>query len=141
MRDGITNNPLLVVDVYHNRPCRENPGTDSPKVPTNVAYVSEEDGGISEIDLSTLKVICRVEPSDLSPRGLAVTFDGKYVITSNKNTSDGAVFSTTDLSLLRRVHIGQSPEFSQARSRWRPTFRDFRSQFGGRTSRSSESQE
>jgi YVTN family beta-propeller protein len=86
-------------------------GTDSPKVPTNVAYVSEEDGGISEIDLSTLKVIRRVEPSDLAPRGLAVTFDGKYVITSNKNTSDGAVFSTPDLSLIRRIHIGESPEF------------------------------
>ncbi len=86
-------------------------GTDSPKVPTNVAYVSEEDGGISEIDLSTLKVIRRVEPGDLAPRGLAVTFDGKYVITSNKNTSDGAVFSTPDLSLLRRIHIGESPEF------------------------------
>jgi len=44
-------------------------GADSPKVPTDVAYVSEEDGGISEIDLSTLKVIRRVEPSDLSPQG------------------------------------------------------------------------
>jgi hypothetical protein len=42
-------------------------GTDSPKVPTNVAYVSEEDGGISVIDLSTLKVIRRVQPSDLAP--------------------------------------------------------------------------
>ena len=30
-------------------------GTDSPEGPTNVVYVSEEDGGISEIDLSTLK--------------------------------------------------------------------------------------
>ncbi|MGA7379525.1 MAG: hypothetical protein WBX03_01625 [Terriglobales bacterium] len=86
-------------------------GTDSPKVPTNVAYVSEEEGGVSVIDLSTLKVIRRVQPSDIAPRGLAVTFDGKYVITSNKNTSDGAIFSTADLSLLRRIHIGQSPEF------------------------------
>jgi YVTN family beta-propeller protein len=86
-------------------------GIDSPKVPTNVAYVSEEEGGISVIDLSTLKVIRRVQPSDLAPRGLAVTFDGKYVITSNKNTSDGAVFSTPELSLLRRIHIGESPEF------------------------------
>jgi YVTN family beta-propeller protein len=86
-------------------------GTDSPKVPTNVAYVSEEEGGISVIDLSTLKVIHRVQPSDVAPRGLAVTLDGKYVITSNKNTSDGAVFSTPDLSLLRRIHIGESPEF------------------------------
>ena len=86
-------------------------GTDSPKVPTNVAYVSEEEGGIREIDLSTLRVIRRVQPSDIAPRGLAVTFDGKYVITSHKNTRDGVVFSAPDLSLLTRIHIGESPEF------------------------------
>jgi DNA-binding beta-propeller fold protein YncE len=63
------------------------------------------------IDLSTLKVIRRVEPSDLAPRGLAVTFDGKYVITSNKNTSDGVVCSTPSPRLLRRIHIGERPEF------------------------------
>jgi YVTN family beta-propeller protein len=81
------------------------------RVPTNIAYVSEEEGGISVIDLSTLKVIRRVQPSDIAPRGLAVTFDGKYLITSNKNTSDGAVFSTPSLRLLRRIHIGENPEF------------------------------
>jgi len=86
-------------------------GTDSPKVPTNVAYVSEEDGGISVIDLSTLRVIRSAGPSDLAPRGLAVTLDGRYIITSNKNTRDGAVFSTGDLRLLRRISIGESPEF------------------------------
>jgi WD40 repeat protein len=84
---------------------------DAPKVPTNVAYVSEEEGGISVIDLSTLKVIQRVQASDLSPRGLAVTFDGKYVVTSNKNTKDAAVFSTPDLTLVKRIHVGESPEF------------------------------
>jgi YVTN family beta-propeller protein len=86
-------------------------GSSSPKVPTNVAYVSEEEGGISVIDLSTLKVIRKSETSDLEPRGLAVTFDGKYLITSNKNTRDGAVFSTPELRLLRRIPIGESPEF------------------------------
>jgi YVTN family beta-propeller protein len=86
-------------------------GSHSPKVPTNVAYVSEEEGGIGVIDLSTLKVIRRGGPSDLAPRGLAVTFDGKYVITSNKNTRDGAVFSTPDLRLIRRIPIGEGPEF------------------------------
>ena len=60
-------------------------GAGSPQVPTNVAYVSEEEGGVSVIDLSTLKVIRKSDTSDLDPRGLAVTFDGKYVITSNKN--------------------------------------------------------
>jgi len=86
-------------------------GAGSPQVPTNVAYVSEEEGGISVIDLSTLKIIRKSETTDLEPRGLAVTFDGKYVITSNKDTSDGAVFSTPDLRLLTRIHIGESAEF------------------------------
>jgi DNA-binding beta-propeller fold protein YncE len=80
-------------------------------IPTNVAYVSEEEGGISVIDLNTLKVMRRVQPSDIAPRGIAVTFDGKYVITSNKNTSDIAVFRTPLLSLVRRMHIGDNPEF------------------------------
>jgi len=76
-----------------------------------VAYVSEEEGGISEIDLSTMKVIRRVQPSGIAPRGLAVTFDGKYVITSNKDTSDIAIFSTPLLDLVKRIRIGDNPEF------------------------------
>ncbi len=80
-------------------------------VPTNVAYVSEEDGGITVIDLGTLKVLRRVQPSEIAPRGLAVSYDGKYLITSNKNTSDVAVFSTPRLRLVTRMHIGANPEF------------------------------
>lgn len=76
-----------------------------------VAYVSEEEGGISEIDLNTMKVVRRVRPSDIAPRGLAITFDGKYVITSNKDTSDIAIFSTSDLDLVKRIRIGDNPEF------------------------------
>jgi DNA-binding beta-propeller fold protein YncE len=79
--------------------------------PTNVAYVSEEEGGISVIDLSTLKVIRSLQPSDLDPRGIALTYDGKYLITSNKNTSDLAVITTSPLSLIKRLHVGESPEF------------------------------
>jgi YVTN family beta-propeller protein len=106
-------------------------GTDSLKVPDNVAYVSEEDGGISEIDLSTLKVIRRVQPSDIAPRGLAVTFDGKYVITSNKNTRDMAVFSTPDLSLVKRIHVGESPEFIKINPAGDRLFATFEPSSGG----------
>jgi DNA-binding beta-propeller fold protein YncE len=81
------------------------------RVPNNVAYVTEEEGGISVIDLSTMKVVRRIQPKDIAPRGLAVTFDGKYLVTSNKNTSDVAIFSTPGLRLVRRLHIGHSPEF------------------------------
>jgi DNA-binding beta-propeller fold protein YncE len=81
------------------------------RVPTHVAYVTEEEGGISVLDLSTLKVIRRVQPNDIAPRGIAVTPDGKYLITSNKDTSDIAIFSTPRLRLVRRIHVGHSPEF------------------------------
>ena len=81
------------------------------RIPTNIAYVTEEEGGISVIDLGTLKVIRRIQPADVQPRGIAVTFDGKYLITANKNTSDIAVFSTPRLRLVKRIHIGHSPEF------------------------------
>ena len=37
------------------------------RVPANVAYVTEEEGGISVIDLSTLKVIRRVRPNNVAP--------------------------------------------------------------------------
>jgi DNA-binding beta-propeller fold protein YncE len=80
-------------------------------VPTNVAYVSEEEGAISMIDLDTLKVVRRVQTSELAPRGLTVTFDGRYVVTANKNTSDLGIFNTARLRLVKRIRIGDNPEF------------------------------
>lgn len=81
------------------------------RVPTNVAYVTEEEGRVSVIDLSTLKVVRTIQPSDFAPRGLVITPDGRYLITSNKNSSDVAVFSTPGLRLARRVLVGHNPEF------------------------------
>jgi DNA-binding beta-propeller fold protein YncE len=81
------------------------------RVPTNVAYVTEEDGKIDQIDLATMKVTRSIEPPDVAPRGEGVTFDGKYLITADKDTSDIAVFSTPKLQLVLKKHIGDSPEF------------------------------
>jgi DNA-binding beta-propeller fold protein YncE len=80
-------------------------------VPSNVAYVSEEQGAISMIDLNTMKVVRRVQTNDIAPRGLAVTFDGRHVVTANKNTSDLTIFNTARLRLEKRIRIGESPEF------------------------------
>jgi DNA-binding beta-propeller fold protein YncE len=80
-------------------------------LPQNVAYVTEEDGGISVVDLQTLKVVRRVHPANVAPRGMGITFDGKYVVTANKDTADLAVFSTPLLRLVRRIHMGDNPEF------------------------------
>jgi DNA-binding beta-propeller fold protein YncE len=80
-------------------------------VPTNVAYVTEENGKIDQIDLSTMKIARTIQPPDLAPRGLAVTYDGKYLITAAKDTSDIAIFSTPQLKLVAREHTGDNPEF------------------------------
>ncbi|MGH9573314.1 MAG: beta-propeller fold lactonase family protein [Candidatus Acidiferrales bacterium] len=81
------------------------------RVPTNVAYVTEENGKIDMIDLATMKVVRSVKPNDVAPRGIGVTYDGKYVITADKDTADIAIFSTPRLKLVARTHTGDNPEF------------------------------
>lgn len=81
------------------------------RVPTNVAYVTEEDGKIDQIDLRTLKIVRSIQPQDVAPRGEGITFDGKYLITADKDTSDIAIFSTPKLQLVLKKHVGDSPEF------------------------------
>lgn len=83
------------------------------RIPTNVAYVSEEDGGISVIDLNRLQVVKRVHPKDVAPRGIGLTFDGRYLVTANKDTADATVFDTRGLrlNLVRRIPVGDNPEF------------------------------
>src|SRR5579871_3739518 len=80
-------------------------------VPTNVAYVTEEEGGVSVIDLKTLQVIKRVHPPNTAPRGIGITVDGKYILTANKNTSDASLYETHDLKELEKIHLGDNPEF------------------------------
>jgi DNA-binding beta-propeller fold protein YncE len=83
------------------------------KIPSNVAYVTEEDDGIAIIDLTTMEVVKKVHPANVAPRGLGLTFDGKYLFTANKNTADATVFDTRGarMRLVKRVHVGDNPEF------------------------------
>ena len=73
--------------------------------------MSEEDGGIVAIDLNSLKILKRVHPKDTAPRGIGITFDGKYLITANKDTADASVIDTRGLRLLRKIPVGDNPEF------------------------------
>ena len=81
------------------------------RVPINVAYVSEQDGGISVIDLGTMKVIRKVHPNNVAPRGIDITHDGKYVVVADKDTADASVFDTRGMRLVKQFHVGDNPEF------------------------------
>ncbi len=79
-------------------------------VPTNVAYVSTPEG-VSVIDLGRLEPIRSIDVGGKGPRGLAVTPDGKYLLTANEHTADVSVIDTATAKILRRIHIGKNPEF------------------------------
>jgi YVTN family beta-propeller protein len=81
------------------------------KVPTNVAYVSEEGGRISVIDLNSFQLLRTTQPNNVAPRGISLAGDGRYVVTANKGTSDISVFDAPSLQLVRRIHVGGNPEF------------------------------
>jgi YVTN family beta-propeller protein len=81
------------------------------KALSNVAYVSEQGGAIGLIDLGTLQILKTVQPKDVVPRGLALTTDGRYLITANAGTADISVFDARDLTLVRRIYVGNNPEF------------------------------
>jgi YVTN family beta-propeller protein len=81
------------------------------RIPTNVAYVTNEDDGISVIDLNTLQVVKTIHPKDVAPRGEGLTFDGKYLVTADKDTADAAVIDTRRMKVVRKLHVGDNPEF------------------------------
>jgi len=75
------------------------------------AYVSTEGGGIAVIDLDRLEAVASLPAGGKGPRGLGVTADGKYLLAANRDTGDVSVIDLTTGQPVRRVPIGQNPEF------------------------------
>lgn len=76
-----------------------------------VAYVSNQDGGVTVIDLKTMEVKGAVDIGAKGPRGIGVTADGKWLVTANKDDSNISVVDTTAASGPKFVNIGKNPEF------------------------------
>lgn len=79
-------------------------------VPTNVAYVSTPEG-VTVIDLARLAPIGQIDVGGKGPRGIAITSDGRYLLTANQHTADVSVIDTTTSKVVRRIPIGKNPEF------------------------------
>jgi YVTN family beta-propeller protein len=82
-----------------------------PAQAAGVAYVTNQGEGVALIDLGQLTVGKSLAMPDNDPRGLAVTPDGKFLLTSNLKTGDVAVIDTATLKIVRRIPIGANPEF------------------------------
>lgn len=75
------------------------------------AYVSNQDGGITVIDLDTLEATGNIDIQAKSPRGIGVTEDGKYLITANKDDGNISVIDRVGGNLIKHIAVGKNPEF------------------------------
>ena len=80
-----------------------------------VAYVSNQNGDISVIDLATMSTTASVSAYGKEPRGIGVTADGKLLVVANREGGRIAVIDRASGRLLRHVAVGDNPEFVRVR--------------------------
>jgi DNA-binding beta-propeller fold protein YncE len=76
-----------------------------------VAYVSNQDGGVTVIDLETMEAKAAVDIGAKGPRGIGITADGKWLVTANKDDGNISVIDTAGKVSPKMVAIGKNPEF------------------------------
>ena len=67
-----------------------------------VAYVSDQEGAVSVIDLGTMEVKGALDIAAKGPRGIGITADGKWLVTANKDNSNISVVDTASGKLLSK---------------------------------------
>jgi len=90
-------------------------GSISAASATGMAYVSNQDGGVTVIDLNTLAVVGEIDVGAGGPRGLGVTADGKLLVTANRDGGNVALIDRASGKVLKHVPIGKNPEFVRIR--------------------------
>jgi len=85
--------------------------TGSAMADMGKAYVSNQDGGVSVIDLETLETTGNFDIQAKGPRGIGISPDGKLLVTANKDDDNISVIDTATGSVVRQVNVGKNPEF------------------------------
>jgi YVTN family beta-propeller protein len=79
--------------------------------PSDVAYVSSQDAGISVIDLNTMEIVKQLSTKGEGPRGLGITDDGKHLIVATRENGSIAIIDTISGEVLHQIEVGKNPEF------------------------------
>ena len=82
---------------------------------TGTAYVSNQDGDVTVIDLATMTTTGSIETGSGSPRGLGISGDGRFLVTANREGGNLSIIERASGKLLRQVPIGENPEFVRVR--------------------------
>lgn len=91
---------------------------DTATVPTNVAYVSSQKAGISQVDLSTMTVVKTIDVKAKAPRGIGITDDGRYLIVATRENSSISVIDTTTDEVVNQIFVGKNPEFVRVKGNY-----------------------
>lgn len=75
------------------------------------AYVSNQDGGVTVIDLETMEAKAEMDIGAKGPRGIGVTADGKWLVTANKDDSNISIVDISGVAAPKLINIGKNPEF------------------------------
>lgn len=92
-------------------PAAEPTASAAAGVPQEVAYVSNQDGGVMVIDLATMEVKGKLDVGATGPRGIGITDDGKLLVTANKDQGNISLIDTATGKVTQQVPIGKNPEF------------------------------
>lgn len=76
-----------------------------------LAYVSNQDGGVSVIDLNIMETVRSIDNKAGTPRGIGITADGKTLITANKDEGNISIIDVDSGEVTQFVEIGKNPEF------------------------------
>ncbi len=80
-----------------------------------MAYVTNQKGDVTVIDLNTLETVSEIDVGSEGPRGIGVTGDGKLLVTANGDDGDISVIDRASGKILNRIKIGKNPEFVRVR--------------------------
>ncbi|MDZ4250968.1 MAG: SMP-30/gluconolactonase/LRE family protein [Sulfuritalea sp.] len=80
-----------------------------------IAYVSNQKGNVTTIDLRTFDTVGEIDIGGAAPRGLGVTADGKLLVVASRDKGDLAVVELATGKVVRRIPIGKNPEFVRVR--------------------------
>jgi YVTN family beta-propeller protein len=75
------------------------------------AYVSNQNGGVSVIDLNTLTSTADIDVKGDEPRGLAISDDGKLLVVATRENGSVSIIDTATSEVLNQIKVGQNPEF------------------------------
>lgn len=92
-----------------------NEANSEAKTDRGLAYVTNQDGGVSVIDINTHTVTSTIDVKADGPRGLAITEDGKFLVVATRENGSVSVIDLATKEVVRQIAVGKNPEFVRIR--------------------------